>query len=143
MNEWLIFSNKDGLITASGRGKVLLLLITQVLMFWVIFLVFYQWNNLTVNSSGEAVVYLSIISLSMLFLTIYFDNFFQRVMRLWIKQLAIIIFLVSVFVLILTFSPSDVSGNNFYDNPVQMSYLFLLVYSIFFLIASNFYNQSN
>jgi len=143
MSDLLIFSNDDGLITASGRGKVLLLIIVQVLMFWVIFLIFYQWNQLTVDSTGEAVVYLSIISLSFLFLSIFFSNFFRSVTRLWVKQFSIVLFLIADFILILHFSSTDVSGNNFYDNPVNMSYLFLLIYSIFFLIASNFYNENN
>lgn len=145
-NLGVVYVEEDGLVKVSYGGKVLLLLLTGVLSLWVLVLILVNWDTFTKKVEnekvGKAVVYLATISMSLLVLTVFEKHFALKFYINSSRQIAILIYFVTVFILIFNFEPGDIKSGTenlkVYENPVQMTYIYILFYMISFYILHNY-----
>ena len=134
-NLGVIYIGEQGLVRVSYGGKVLLLLLTGVLSLWVLVLILVNWDTfINKGDTGKAVAYLAAISMSLLVLTVFEKYFALKFYINSSRQIAVLLYFITVFILIFHFEPNDIKSKSgtenlkVYENPVQMTYIYILFY---------------
>ena len=130
---YIVKINEEGKIKVSSRVKQLFLIITEILVFWVTGTILYNWNDLVVDNTGKAIVYMTTIFYGIIFISYAFryfeiDKYYLNLLKsfnaLWI--------ILTIFLLVLTKDKDILQTDLEYFNPVLMSYIFFFVYGVTF-----------
>ena len=142
----IIYLSRNGALNLSIGGRILFLFAIEIIVIWVSILVFCNWDTFTRRPVGKAVVSLFIIFLVVSTSCVIIKNHYRFYKAELLKQLAFLIYLVAIFIMILEYSPDEFpsldeggTDNLFYLNPVNMSYVFLLVFTTSFYVLFNLY----
>ena len=144
----LLYFDEYGILRFDLGGKVLLLFLTEISAIWVCFLLFSNWKYFSDTDYGLAILISNAIFIGTTFISIFFKGVFIEVYQSEIaKQISNILFFVVIFLIIYNYTPEEIdqkvrdSGDDkiiyFYTNPVNMTYVFILVYLVCFYILFN------
>ena len=130
---YIVRINDEGKIKVSSRVKQLFLIITEILVLWVTGTILYNWNDLTTDSSGKTVVYMTCIFYGIILMCYVFRYFdISKYYLNLLKSFNSIFIILIIFLLVLTKDKDILQTNLEYYNPVIMSYIFFFVYGITF-----------
>jgi len=109
--------------------KYLFLIITEILAIWFLVLVLYTQKELFETFYGTVLFFLAVASVSLIVFN-YFLNYVSKGKNpfLIVKQINTFLFFTIVFLTIYNFNRDAFNSDFFYENPVDMSYVFILVY---------------
>tara|TARA_R110001599_G_scaffold22088_7_gene82012 strand:+ start:821 stop:1294 length:474 start_codon:yes stop_codon:yes gene_type:complete len=144
----LLYFDEYGILRFDLGGKVLLLFLTEIAAVWMSFILLAKWNYFNDTKHGLAIIISNVIFLGITFTAIFFKGVFVEVHQSEMaKQVANLLFFVMVFLIIYYYSPEEIDQKirerepdttlYFYTNPVNMTYVFILVYLICFYILFN------
>lgn len=144
----LIYFDDYGVLRFDLGGKVLLLFLTEVSAIWVSFMLLSKWKYLDDTPHGLAILISNSIFLGITFSAIFFKGIFVKVYQSEIaKQLSNILYFVMIFLIIYYYKPEDIDNKikekepdknlYFYTNPINMTYVFILIYLVCFYILFN------
>lgn len=144
----LLYFDNYGILRFDLGGKIILLFITEIIAFWVSFMLFSKWTYFDDTKQGLAILASNTVFVSITFIAIFFKGVFVQVHQSEMaKQLSNILFFIMIFLIIYYYRPEDIDQKirdrepdrnlYFYTNPVYMSYVFVLVYMISFYILFN------
>jgi hypothetical protein len=147
MEDELLTVDKYGIIKTSEAGKTLLLFVVEIMSIWMMVLVLRNWFVFDKTKTGLVILSFTISVLTLYFVTVTTrDKFFGIYNSNLLKQVANILFFVTVFLVLLNYQASEfplvgeednTSGDVFYTNPVKMTYTFVLVYLFCFYFIYN------
>lgn len=137
MKEPLLLINKYGILTFTQSGKTLFLFMCEILGIVFLALVIRNWNEFSKESYGLAINIISLITITMLFCSIYFRRFLKIYFSEYIKQTAILLFIINIFLTLYYYHQREFQELYFYLNPITMLYIFILVYFITFYLIQN------
>ena len=145
--EEIILIDKYGILKTSEAGKTLLLFVVEVMSVWMMVLILRNWTVFNETKNGLAILVMTIIVLSLYFLTVTSrDRLFNIYYSNLLKQVANILFFITIFMVLLNFQSDEfpkvgdedsTSGDVFYTNPVKMTYTFVFVYLLCFYFIYN------
>ena len=145
--ESIILIDKYGILKTSEAGKTLLLFVVEVMSIWMMVLVLRNWMVFDKTKTGISILVMTITTLSLYFVTVTTrEKLFGIYSANLLKQIANIIFFVTVFLILLNYQSDEfplvgeeesTSGDVFYTNPVKMTYTFVFVYLLSFYFIYN------
>lgn len=148
VKEDLLYFDEYGILRFDLGGKVLLLFLTEIAAVWMSFMLLAKWKYFNDTNHGLAIMISNAIFLGVTFTAIFFKGVFVEVHQSEMaKQVANLLFFVMVFLIIYYYTPEEIDQKirrqepdttlYFYTNPVNMTYVFILVYLICFYILFN------
>ncbi len=148
VKEDLLYFDEYGILRFDLGGKVLLLFLTEIAAVWMSFMLLSKWKYFNDTKHGLAIMISNVIFLGITFTAIFFKGVFVEVHQSEMaKQVANLLFFVMVFLIIYYYTPEELDQKirrrepdktlYFYTNPVNMTYVFILVYLICFYILFN------
>ena len=137
MKNPILLLNKYGILTLTENGKILFLFITEVIGLIFLSLVIRNWEFFNQDSYGMAVLILSVITISFLFISIFFKPYFKIYYSEYLKQTGILIFIILVYLILYNYHRQEINTEFFYLNPVTMLYIFVLFYFFTFYLIQN------
>lgn len=144
----LLYFDNYGILRFDLGGKVLLLFLTEIAAVWMSFMLLSKWQYFNDTKHGSAILISNSVFLGITFTAIFFKGQFVEVHQSEMaKQLANLLFFIMVFLVIYYYTPEEIDQKirerepeknlYFYTNPVNMAYVFILVYLICFYILFN------
>ena len=143
----IVLIDKYGILKTSEAGKTLLLFVVEVMSIWMMVLILRNWIVFNETKTGISILSMTIIVLSLYFITVTTrDRFFNIYYSNLLRQVANILFFVTIFVVLLNYQPEEfpktgeedeTSGDVFYTNPVKMTYTFIFIYLLCFYFIYN------
>lgn len=147
MEDELLIIDKYGIIKTSEAGKTLLLFVVEIMSIWMMVLILRNWVVFDKTKTGLVILSFTISVLALYFVTVTTrDRFFGIYNSNLMKQVANILFFVTVFLVLLNYQADEFplageedssSGDVFYTNPIKMTYTFVLVYLLCFYFIYN------
>lgn len=146
--EELLYFDDYGILRFDLGGKVLLLFLTEIAAVWMSFMLLAKWEYFNDTNHGLAILISNSVFLGITFTAIFFKGVFIEVYHSEMaKQIANLLFFVMVFLIIYYYTPEEIDQKirqrepeknlYFYTNPVNMTYVFILVYLVCFYILFN------
>ena len=144
----LLYFDEYGILRFDLGGKVLLLFLTEIAAVWMSFMLLSKWQYFNDTNYGLAILISNTVFLGVTFTAIFFKGIFVEVHQSEMaKQIANLLFFIMVFLIIYYYTPEEIDQKirqrepeknlYFYTNPVNMTYVFILVYLICFYILFN------
>ena len=137
MKNPILLLNKYGILTLTENGKILFLFITEVIGLIFLSLIIRNWEFFNQDSYGMAVLILSVITISFLFISIFFKPYFKIYYSEYLKQTGILIFIILVYLILYNYHRQEINTEFFYLNPITMLYIFVLFYFFTFYLIQN------
>jgi len=147
MEEEILLIDKYGILKTSEAGKTLLLFVVEIMSVWMMILILRNWIVFNRTKTGTGILSMTVTVLTLYFLTVTTrDRFFNIYYSNLIKQVANILFFVTVFLVLLNYQSNEfpllgeeeeTSGDVFYTNPVKMTYTYVFVYLLCFYFIYN------
>lgn len=147
MEEEILLIDKYGILKTSEAGKTLLLFVVEIMSVWMMILILRNWIIFNRTKTGIGILSMTVTVLTLYFLTVTTrDRFFNIYYSNLIKQVANILFFVTVFLVLLNYQSNEfpllgeeeeTSGDVFYTNPVKMTYTYIFVYLLCFYFIYN------
>jgi hypothetical protein len=147
MEEEILLIDKYGILKTSEAGKTLLLFVVEIMSVWMMILILRNWIVFNRTKTGIGILSMTVTVLTLYFLTVTTrDRFFNIYYSNLIKQVANILFFVTVFLVLLNYQSNEfpllgeeeeTSGDVFYTNPVKMTYTYVFVYLLCFYFIYN------
>lgn len=145
--EEIILIDKYGILKTSQAGKTLLLFLVEVMSVWMMVLILRNWIVFNETKNGIAILAMTLTVLSFYFITAtsrdkLFDIYYSNLL----KQVANILFFITIFMVLLNFQPDQfpkageeesTSGDVFYTNPIKMTYTFVFIFLLCFYFIYN------